>query len=564
MDAEPGHYNESRSGHSASLKGANHQVGIDLTRRAERHLERTLNETELSAESPATAVARLRRLAVTLRAVRPRVTSPLGASKRHARDLAGALGLDEQAAADLVLAAELHEIGKASIDRSDLYEAGELDPASRESIDRHPVLGAALATATGRPAVAEAIGAQNERFDGTGPAGTQGLDIPLLARALSVVSAFVAMTSARPFRSAFDHRYALEVLQASAGSQFDPAVVDAFAGVLPQRKAAILGAGAASALARPARGLAVAFNRHGNFSKAAISSLSAAVILVGATALAPDGITRAIENASWPVRIGQNTTEAETTAGVPGATVEGSEGGSGELDVAAATPDDEVDTEVLGMFLTNTVATEIQGGYSHQLDPEDPDWGQGPGSSWTTDPDEDDGEPEPRSDEPTASEEEPDDAEPTDGGTDGTETDGTDPDGTDGDTSGSTGKGKTKDKTKDESTEEPVAPEDDPEDGTDGGGDAVVDPVDTSTDSDTGGKDGKDKGPGHSKNFAAYQSDEEQDGDPENTETSDPGSEDPEPETEDPVETASDDSAGETTTFESTSGDKTPSWTTLH
>jgi HD-GYP domain-containing protein (c-di-GMP phosphodiesterase class II) len=57
--------------------------------------------------------------------------------------------------------------------------------------------------------------------------GVSGDRIPLGARILSVADAYVAMTSPRPYRSAMSHAAAMEEMRDKAGSQFDPAVVDA-------------------------------------------------------------------------------------------------------------------------------------------------------------------------------------------------------------------------------------------------------------------------------------------------------------------------------------------------
>jgi hypothetical protein len=73
----------------------------------------------------------------------------------------------------------------------------------------------------------------HERLDGRGyPAGMGGRDIPLEARLISVVDAYDAMTSDRPYKKALGHLQAVEQLDAGAGSQFDPAVVEATKAVL--------------------------------------------------------------------------------------------------------------------------------------------------------------------------------------------------------------------------------------------------------------------------------------------------------------------------------------------
>jgi HD-GYP domain-containing protein (c-di-GMP phosphodiesterase class II) len=73
----------------------------------------------------------------------------------------------------------------------------------------------------------------HERWDGGGyPDGLMGEEIPLGSRIVLVVDAFHAMTSDRPYRTAMSEDEAVEVLRDGAGSQFDPAVVEAFVRVL--------------------------------------------------------------------------------------------------------------------------------------------------------------------------------------------------------------------------------------------------------------------------------------------------------------------------------------------
>jgi HD-GYP domain-containing protein (c-di-GMP phosphodiesterase class II) len=84
------------------------------------------------------------------------------------------------------------------------------------------------------------IKCHHERYDGQGPAGLAGQDIPLGARVISVAESYDILTNDVPWRDAMTHEQAMKELQQSAGTQFDPDVLAAFERRIagPLRKAA--------------------------------------------------------------------------------------------------------------------------------------------------------------------------------------------------------------------------------------------------------------------------------------------------------------------------------------
>ena len=149
------------------------------------------------------------------------------------------LGLGEQDLGPLLQAAALHDVGKAAIPDGILSKPTVLDTAEWKFIRRHSVIGERIMSAA--PALSQAaqlVRGSHERHDGRGyPDGLKGEEIPIGARVIAVCDSYDAMTSGRPHRKPVDHEAALAELQACAGGQFDPFVVDAFVEVMSERDA---------------------------------------------------------------------------------------------------------------------------------------------------------------------------------------------------------------------------------------------------------------------------------------------------------------------------------------
>jgi diguanylate cyclase (GGDEF)-like protein len=127
-------------------------------------------------------------------------------------------------------AADLRDIGNVAVPATILAKPGPLTESEWEFVRRHPVIGERILAAA--PALADAariVRSSHERFDGAGyPDRLAGEAIALEARIISVCDAYHAMTSQRSYRPALAHDEAVEELRRGAGTQFDPAVVEAF------------------------------------------------------------------------------------------------------------------------------------------------------------------------------------------------------------------------------------------------------------------------------------------------------------------------------------------------
>jgi diguanylate cyclase (GGDEF)-like protein len=143
---------------------------------------------------------------------------------------ARALNCPEASITRIRLAAELHGFGKMAIPEAILTKPAALTAQEWTLMRQHTIAGERIvASATALEEVAPVVRSSHERWDGTGhPDGLSGTEIPLGARIVAVCDSFHAMTSDRPHRRAMSDEVALAELNACAGTQLDPSVVDAF------------------------------------------------------------------------------------------------------------------------------------------------------------------------------------------------------------------------------------------------------------------------------------------------------------------------------------------------
>ena len=152
-----------------------------------------------------------------------------------ATTVADHLGLDRRARHRTELGALLHDVGKIRIPKEILLKPGPLDDEEFAEMKRHTVYGQELLDRVGGPLseIGTVVRGSHERFDGRGyPDGLAGVAIPLEARIVGACDAFSAMTTDRPYRAALPLADALAELRRCAGSQFDPAVVEALCAVV--------------------------------------------------------------------------------------------------------------------------------------------------------------------------------------------------------------------------------------------------------------------------------------------------------------------------------------------
>ncbi|HLG10215.1 MAG TPA: HD domain-containing phosphohydrolase [Dehalococcoidia bacterium] len=124
----------------------------------------------------------------------------------------------------------LHDVGKLGVRSELIMKPGPLTEEEYEEVRLHPLIGERLcAPLRLSRELGPIIRHHHERWDGKGYVdGLAGDEIPLLARVISVVDAFDAMTTNRPYRAALSETVALGRLHKGAGTQWDPEVVEVF------------------------------------------------------------------------------------------------------------------------------------------------------------------------------------------------------------------------------------------------------------------------------------------------------------------------------------------------
>lgn len=154
--------------------------------------------------------------------------------------LAKAYGWNEEACTLMLHAAPMHDVGKIGTPDHILGKPGKLDVDEWEIMKRHPEIGAQIIGEYAKDSdlfeMARVIAlTHHEKWNGKGyPNALAGEAIPVSGRIVAVADVFDALTTRRPYKSAWSVEQAVRLLKDEAGQHFDPALVGLFMDNLPQ------------------------------------------------------------------------------------------------------------------------------------------------------------------------------------------------------------------------------------------------------------------------------------------------------------------------------------------
>lgn len=184
---------------------------------------------ESSQRERAAQLESMTRLAWAAEARDPFTGAHLNNIQEYSRRIALAIGCDAEFVDELTLASSMHDIGKIAVPDAVLLKPGPLLTSERELMQRHTLEGERLLSGRFFEVAREVARSHHERWDGTGyPDRLSGNEIPLPARIVSVADVYDALTSVRPYKSAWPAEEAVSEIEGLQGHHFDPEIVEAF------------------------------------------------------------------------------------------------------------------------------------------------------------------------------------------------------------------------------------------------------------------------------------------------------------------------------------------------
>ncbi|MEK9946038.1 MAG: HD domain-containing phosphohydrolase [Alphaproteobacteria bacterium] len=149
--------------------------------------------------------------------------------------LAQRLGMPKEFCEEIRYSAQLHDVGKLSVDQGILNKGGELTAAERQQMDQHPVFGFQILSHSHRLKLAAEIALfHHEKWDGSGyPHGVRGEEIPISARIVALADTYDALRAERSYKPAYTHDQTVDVIingdeRLDPRGHFDPGLIEIF------------------------------------------------------------------------------------------------------------------------------------------------------------------------------------------------------------------------------------------------------------------------------------------------------------------------------------------------
>jgi putative two-component system response regulator len=210
----------------------------DLVRSLASQAAVAVNNARLTAEIKRVHLDTILRLSVAAEYKDKDTAAHIRRMSHYSAALARKLGWSDAQVELLLYAAPMHDVGKIGIPDSVLLKPGKLNAEEWKIMQEHTTIGGRIMADSDSPLLksSETVAlTHHEKWDGSGyPNGLKGEEIPQVGRIVAVADVFDALSSRRVYKGALALEESLGIIQADAGTHFDPECAAAFSGIMDE------------------------------------------------------------------------------------------------------------------------------------------------------------------------------------------------------------------------------------------------------------------------------------------------------------------------------------------